>query len=183
MAFLLLVLISATWLLGLMAVNSDVMTFHYLFAVFSCLQVSANPTPSSGCTDNPHTLQKTIHIWLFTLLSNTYIRSAFFSGSLHFLVPRGRQQRGEEKPQEHLQRKEEHTRRVQHHKGLFANSKWTNTYFIYMHIVGMGIKTRFLWKTSLQLVCLPTDRTHQLHSHYNQLISVQVSEEEKSNIV
>uniref|UniRef100_A0A8C4TST1 Cadherin EGF LAG seven-pass G-type receptor 1 n=1 Tax=Falco tinnunculus TaxID=100819 RepID=A0A8C4TST1_FALTI len=39
-AFLLLVLISATWLLGLMAVNSDVMTFHYLFAVFSCLQVS-----------------------------------------------------------------------------------------------------------------------------------------------
>ncbi|XP_030628227.1 cadherin EGF LAG seven-pass G-type receptor 1 [Chanos chanos] len=37
-AFLLLILISATWLLGLMAVNSDVMTFHYLFAVFSCLQ-------------------------------------------------------------------------------------------------------------------------------------------------
>ncbi|XP_029473103.1 cadherin EGF LAG seven-pass G-type receptor 1 isoform X2 [Rhinatrema bivittatum] len=37
-AFLLLVLISATWLLGLMAVNSDVMTFHYLFAIFSCLQ-------------------------------------------------------------------------------------------------------------------------------------------------
>uniref|UniRef100_A0A8C0VCZ1 Cadherin EGF LAG seven-pass G-type receptor 1 n=1 Tax=Cyanistes caeruleus TaxID=156563 RepID=A0A8C0VCZ1_CYACU len=39
-AFLLLLLISATWLLGLMAVNSDVMTFHYLFAIFSCLQVS-----------------------------------------------------------------------------------------------------------------------------------------------
>lgn len=38
MAFILLLLISATWLLGLMAVNSDVMTFHYLFAVFSCLQ-------------------------------------------------------------------------------------------------------------------------------------------------
>lgn len=38
-AFLLLLLISATWLLGLMAVNSDVMAFHYLFAVFSCLQV------------------------------------------------------------------------------------------------------------------------------------------------
>ncbi|XP_074128198.1 cadherin EGF LAG seven-pass G-type receptor 1 isoform X2 [Sminthopsis crassicaudata] len=37
-AFLLLLLISATWLLGLMAVNSDVMAFHYLFAVFSCLQ-------------------------------------------------------------------------------------------------------------------------------------------------
>ena len=40
MAFLLLLLICATWLLGLMAVNSDVMTFHYLFAVFSCLQVT-----------------------------------------------------------------------------------------------------------------------------------------------
>uniref|UniRef100_A0A671R1Z4 Cadherin EGF LAG seven-pass G-type receptor 1-like n=1 Tax=Sinocyclocheilus anshuiensis TaxID=1608454 RepID=A0A671R1Z4_9TELE len=38
MAFLLLLLISATWLLGLMAVNNDVMTFHYLFAIFSCLQ-------------------------------------------------------------------------------------------------------------------------------------------------
>ncbi|XP_061496273.1 cadherin EGF LAG seven-pass G-type receptor 1 isoform X3 [Rhineura floridana] len=37
-AFLLLLLISATWLLGLLAVNSDVMTFHYLFAIFSCLQ-------------------------------------------------------------------------------------------------------------------------------------------------
>uniref|UniRef100_A0A8C6FYI7 Cadherin EGF LAG seven-pass G-type receptor 1 n=1 Tax=Moschus moschiferus TaxID=68415 RepID=A0A8C6FYI7_MOSMO len=37
-AFLLLLLISATWLLGLLAVNSDVLTFHYLFAVFSCLQ-------------------------------------------------------------------------------------------------------------------------------------------------
>uniref|UniRef100_A0A673CBC2 Cadherin EGF LAG seven-pass G-type receptor 1a n=1 Tax=Sphaeramia orbicularis TaxID=375764 RepID=A0A673CBC2_9TELE len=37
-AFLLLLLISATWMLGLMAVNSDVMTFHYLFAGFSCLQ-------------------------------------------------------------------------------------------------------------------------------------------------
>lgn len=39
MAFLLLLLIGATWLLGLMAVNSNVMLFHYLFAVCSCLQV------------------------------------------------------------------------------------------------------------------------------------------------
>ncbi|XP_074182682.1 cadherin EGF LAG seven-pass G-type receptor 1 isoform X1 [Rhinolophus sinicus] len=37
-AFLLLLLISATWLLGLLAVNSDVLAFHYLFAIFSCLQ-------------------------------------------------------------------------------------------------------------------------------------------------
>lgn len=38
-AFLLLLLVSATWLLGLLAVNGDALTFHYLFAVFSCLQV------------------------------------------------------------------------------------------------------------------------------------------------
>ncbi|XP_029019748.1 cadherin EGF LAG seven-pass G-type receptor 1 isoform X5 [Betta splendens] len=38
MAFILLLLIGATWMLGLMAVNSDVMIFHYLFAAFSCLQ-------------------------------------------------------------------------------------------------------------------------------------------------
>ncbi|XP_049550558.1 cadherin EGF LAG seven-pass G-type receptor 1 isoform X4 [Orcinus orca] len=37
-AFFLLLLISATWLLGLLAVNSDALTFRYLFAVFSCLQ-------------------------------------------------------------------------------------------------------------------------------------------------
>uniref|UniRef100_G1TPA8 Cadherin EGF LAG seven-pass G-type receptor 1 n=1 Tax=Oryctolagus cuniculus TaxID=9986 RepID=G1TPA8_RABIT len=37
-AFLLLLLVSATWLLGLLAVNSDVLLFHYLFAGFSCLQ-------------------------------------------------------------------------------------------------------------------------------------------------
>ncbi|XP_056138305.1 cadherin EGF LAG seven-pass G-type receptor 1-like [Lampris incognitus] len=38
LAFLLLLLLCATWLLGLMAVNSDVISFHYLFAIFSCLQ-------------------------------------------------------------------------------------------------------------------------------------------------
>ncbi|XP_045866540.1 cadherin EGF LAG seven-pass G-type receptor 1 isoform X2 [Meles meles] len=37
-AFLLLLLVSATWLLGLLAVNRDALAFHYLFAVFSCLQ-------------------------------------------------------------------------------------------------------------------------------------------------
>uniref|UniRef100_A0A8D1MW42 Cadherin EGF LAG seven-pass G-type receptor 1 n=1 Tax=Sus scrofa TaxID=9823 RepID=A0A8D1MW42_PIG len=37
-AFLLLLLISAAWLLGLLAVNSDGLVFHYLFAAFSCLQ-------------------------------------------------------------------------------------------------------------------------------------------------
>uniref|UniRef100_A0A7N8XFW1 Cadherin EGF LAG seven-pass G-type receptor 1a n=1 Tax=Mastacembelus armatus TaxID=205130 RepID=A0A7N8XFW1_9TELE len=54
MAFLLLLLICATWLLGLMAVNSDVMTFHYLFAVFSCLQVT-------------HCLQYVSPLWLLRL--------------------------------------------------------------------------------------------------------------------
>ncbi|XP_029607455.1 cadherin EGF LAG seven-pass G-type receptor 1 isoform X1 [Salmo trutta] len=37
-AFLLLLLLSVTWLLGLMAVNSDILSLHYLFAIFSCLQ-------------------------------------------------------------------------------------------------------------------------------------------------
>ncbi|XP_045146623.1 cadherin EGF LAG seven-pass G-type receptor 1, partial [Echinops telfairi] len=37
-SFLLLLLVSATWLLGLLAVNQDGLAFHYLFAVFSCLQ-------------------------------------------------------------------------------------------------------------------------------------------------
>uniref|UniRef100_A0A8C8ZRC4 Cadherin EGF LAG seven-pass G-type receptor 1 n=1 Tax=Prolemur simus TaxID=1328070 RepID=A0A8C8ZRC4_PROSS len=37
-AFLLLLLVSATWLLGLLAVNGDALAFHYLFAIFSCLQ-------------------------------------------------------------------------------------------------------------------------------------------------
>ncbi|XP_037703253.1 cadherin EGF LAG seven-pass G-type receptor 1 [Choloepus didactylus] len=37
-SFLLLLLVGATWLLGLLAVNSDTLAFHYLFAVLSCLQ-------------------------------------------------------------------------------------------------------------------------------------------------
>ncbi|XP_058529592.1 cadherin EGF LAG seven-pass G-type receptor 1 isoform X1 [Ochotona princeps] len=37
-AFLLLLLVSATWLLGLLAVNSDLLLFHYLFAGCSSLQ-------------------------------------------------------------------------------------------------------------------------------------------------
>ncbi|XP_056454757.1 cadherin EGF LAG seven-pass G-type receptor 1-like [Gadus chalcogrammus] len=39
-SFLLLLLLSSTWLCGLMAVNSDIISFHFLFAVFSCLQAS-----------------------------------------------------------------------------------------------------------------------------------------------
>ena len=49
-AFLLLLLISAAWLLGLLAVNSDGLVFHYLFAAFSCLQVRA---PPAGRADVP----------------------------------------------------------------------------------------------------------------------------------
>ncbi|KAK1327627.1 hypothetical protein QTO34_012916 [Cnephaeus nilssonii] len=37
-AFLLLLLVGATWLLGLLAVNSDALALHYLFAISSCLQ-------------------------------------------------------------------------------------------------------------------------------------------------
>ncbi|CAM2107537.1 unnamed protein product [Caretta caretta] len=37
-AFLVLLLVSATWLLALLSVNSDAILFHYLFAGFNCLQ-------------------------------------------------------------------------------------------------------------------------------------------------
>uniref|UniRef100_A0A8C7MDH3 Cadherin EGF LAG seven-pass G-type receptor 1 n=1 Tax=Oncorhynchus kisutch TaxID=8019 RepID=A0A8C7MDH3_ONCKI len=60
MAFLLLLLISATWLLGLMAVNSDVMTFHYLFAIFSCLQVRGQ---GQGLRVKGHGPGCTVHLY------------------------------------------------------------------------------------------------------------------------
>uniref|UniRef100_A0A8C5FWR0 Cadherin EGF LAG seven-pass G-type receptor 1 n=1 Tax=Gadus morhua TaxID=8049 RepID=A0A8C5FWR0_GADMO len=46
-SFLLLLLLSSTWLCGLMAVNSDVISFHFLFAVFSvvCVPVLLCVTP------------------------------------------------------------------------------------------------------------------------------------------
>nr|XP_046248999.1 cadherin EGF LAG seven-pass G-type receptor 1-like isoform X2 [Scatophagus argus] len=37
-AILLLLLLSASWLSGLLALNSDVISFHYLFSIFSCVQ-------------------------------------------------------------------------------------------------------------------------------------------------
>ncbi|XP_032898448.1 cadherin EGF LAG seven-pass G-type receptor 2 isoform X3 [Amblyraja radiata] len=37
-AFVVLLLVSTTWLLALLAVNSDTIIFHYLFAGFNCLQ-------------------------------------------------------------------------------------------------------------------------------------------------
>lgn len=48
-AFLLLLLVTATWLLGLLAVNSDTLSFHYLFAAFSCLQVGASGVACDLC--------------------------------------------------------------------------------------------------------------------------------------
>lgn len=90
-AFLLLLLVSATWLLGLMAVNSDVMTFHYLFAIFSCLQVrwvasclwytlvSTLPHPPKTCSTWAN-LQKTeISRAIFCFL---FSRRKFFSSKL-----------------------------------------------------------------------------------------------------
>jgi hypothetical protein len=55
-AFLLLLLVTATWLLGLLAVNSDTLSFHYLFAAFSCLQVGAR-TESPVVTSVPRQWQ------------------------------------------------------------------------------------------------------------------------------
>uniref|UniRef100_A0A8C7W051 Cadherin EGF LAG seven-pass G-type receptor 1 n=1 Tax=Oncorhynchus mykiss TaxID=8022 RepID=A0A8C7W051_ONCMY len=74
MAFLLLLLISATWLLGLMAVNSDVMTFHYLFAIFSCLQVRGQGQGlgvkghGPGCRVHCHSLHSQLKLSLMEML-------------------------------------------------------------------------------------------------------------------
>uniref|UniRef100_A0A4W5NMG0 Cadherin EGF LAG seven-pass G-type receptor 1b n=1 Tax=Hucho hucho TaxID=62062 RepID=A0A4W5NMG0_9TELE len=52
--FLLLLLLSATWLLGLMAVNSDILSLHYLFAIFSCLQVLGFLACQKQCFKKPY---------------------------------------------------------------------------------------------------------------------------------
>lgn len=38
-SFTVLLLLSATWLLALLSVNSDTLLFHYLFAACNCVQV------------------------------------------------------------------------------------------------------------------------------------------------
>ena len=42
-ALVVLVLPSLAWLLALLAVNSDAILFHYLFAISNCLQVPPPP--------------------------------------------------------------------------------------------------------------------------------------------
>lgn len=42
-SFTVLLLLSATWLLALLSVNSDTLLFHYLFAACNCVQV---PSPA-----------------------------------------------------------------------------------------------------------------------------------------
>lgn len=44
-SFAVLLLLSATWLLALLSVNSDTLLFHYLFAASNCVQVPARPMP------------------------------------------------------------------------------------------------------------------------------------------
>lgn len=44
-SFLLLLLVSASWLFGLLAVNHSVLAFHYLHAGLCGLQVSLRPVP------------------------------------------------------------------------------------------------------------------------------------------
>lgn len=48
-SFTVLLLLSATWLLALLSVNSDTLLFHYLFAACNCVQVPGPgpiPTPT-----------------------------------------------------------------------------------------------------------------------------------------
>lgn len=115
MAFFLLLLISATWLLGLMAVNSNVMIFHYLFAVCSCLQV----------IEQMERCQQMISHQLLPRCLNSKCFPFDFAGHLHLLLPCDLQQRREEEPQERLHREENGIGRVQHHKSLLAYSECT----------------------------------------------------------
>lgn len=52
-ALVVLVLPSLAWLLALLAVNSDAILFHYLFAISNCLQVPQLPTPPRAPTPRP----------------------------------------------------------------------------------------------------------------------------------
>uniref|UniRef100_A0A8C3D3U7 Cadherin EGF LAG seven-pass G-type receptor 3 n=1 Tax=Cairina moschata TaxID=8855 RepID=A0A8C3D3U7_CAIMO len=45
LSFVLLLVISTTWLFGLLAVNNSVLAFHYLYTVLCSLQVTAQPLP------------------------------------------------------------------------------------------------------------------------------------------
>lgn len=47
-SFVLLLVISTTWLFGLLAVNNSVLAFHYLYTVLCSLQVTAWPLPGEG---------------------------------------------------------------------------------------------------------------------------------------
>lgn len=47
-SFVLLLVISTTWLFGLLAVNNSVLAFHYLYTVLCSLQVTAQPPPGEA---------------------------------------------------------------------------------------------------------------------------------------
>lgn len=47
-SFAVLLLLSATWLLALLSVNSDTLLFHYLFAACNCVQVLDSALAEGG---------------------------------------------------------------------------------------------------------------------------------------
>lgn len=51
-SFVLLLVISTTWLFGLLAVNNSVLAFHYLYTVLCSLQVTARPLPGEGTSQH-----------------------------------------------------------------------------------------------------------------------------------
>lgn len=67
-AFALLLLVSAAWLLGLLAVNSDELAFHYLFAAFSCLQVSGRCAWWGLCWASPGEVMGHVYCSLLEML-------------------------------------------------------------------------------------------------------------------
>ncbi|XP_074833686.1 cadherin EGF LAG seven-pass G-type receptor 2 isoform X2 [Carettochelys insculpta] len=113
-AFLVLLLVSATWLLALLSVNSDAIVFHYLFAACNCLQgpfiflacVVGSPDVRKALAfscrkkhgANPPLSTKPPLTAAFNC-SSTYVAGRLFppplgasSGSLHSTVPSGRSQ-------------------------------------------------------------------------------------------
>ncbi|CAG06842.1 unnamed protein product [Tetraodon nigroviridis] len=74
-----LLLVSLTCFLALLSVNSDVILFHYLFAGFNCLQVSAAPPSHHPTLPLPDSSSSTLQgpfVFFFRVVFNKEARSA-----------------------------------------------------------------------------------------------------------
>lgn len=93
-SFAVLLLLSATWLLALLSVNSDTLLFHYLFAACNCVQVPGPTLPSK---------RKGTCLGVGCLNVSTASLSLCLPGPLHLPFLRGAQQGGPESTEVCLQ--------------------------------------------------------------------------------